>query len=180
MLFPRFQALRARCPHTEVQVALDCVSCLWPVCVCVCLQTATPTATNCHLQAATPQPDPQLTPQLFWVCVVTSSMPLSCSSFCLERLLSQPPGTPKPYWPPGEIYTASKSQINIISNQEVGLFKAHQVSNLIPVRPSSSFLDFTHLFISSLILHGSHLLAKGTLTHSKLCRWPKITSGYES
>ena len=79
---------------------------------------------------------------------------------------------PTPQAPPSlidhlvKIYPASKSQINIISNQEVGLFKAHQVVS-IPVRPSSSFLDFTHVFISSLILHGSHLLAKGTLTHSQ-------------
>lgn len=161
VLFPRFPGSeRTRCPHTEVQVALACVSCLWPVCVCVCQHCVTYEL-----------PHPNLIPNLRPNYSVSLCHNFIRASLMLILLLGKA-SLPTPQAPPSftdhlvEIYMTSKSQINIISNQESGLFKAHQVVS-IPVRPSSSFLDFTHVFISCLILHSFHFLAKGTLTRSQ-------------
>ena len=157
VLFPRSPGSeRTRCPHTEVQVALDCVSCLWPVCVCVC---------QCCVTYKLPHPN--LIPNLHPNYAVGLCHNFISASFMLILLLGKP-SLPTPQAPPSltdhlvKTYMASKSQINIISNQESGLSKAHQIVST-PVCPPSGLLDSTHASISSLILHGSHLLAQRDL-----------------
>lgn len=112
-------------------------------------------------------PHPNLIPNLHPNYAVGLCHNVISASLMLILLLGKP-SLPTPQAPPSltdhlvKIYMASKSQINITSNQESGLSKVHQMVST-PVCPSSSFLDSTHASISSLILHGSHLLAQRDL-----------------
>ena len=173
MVFPRFQvAPRTHCPHVRVQISPGCVSCLWPVCVHVCQRHAI-----CKLPLPNPWANLTGTDRL----VITSSTPFSCWSFCLESPSptshpspspssprSQPPGV-NLHNPQGQMkcHLHQKSPEPIRWCQSLCLVSlAPRPCTRVPSQPDTPLLPFMGQTDLDLLL--------------KLCRWPEITSRYES